>query len=85
MSEDQFAGLFKYMEKRFDAVDDRFWQIEQKFDKCFCLLNNSISSAGEIDIHTQEMAAMDHKIRRLEKYIQALADKVGVDLDTVHV
>jgi hypothetical protein len=29
------------------------------------------------------MAAMDHKINRLEKYIQVLANKAGVDLDSV--
>jgi len=30
------------------------------------------------------MTAMDHKINRLEKYIQVLAEKVGVDLDKIH-
>jgi len=31
------------------------------------------------------MAAMDHKISRLEKYIQVLADNAGIDLDKVHI
>lgn len=30
------------------------------------------------------MAALDHKISRLEKYIQILAEKTGVDLDKIH-
>ena len=29
MSEDQFTKLFKYMEKRFDAVDDQFENIRK--------------------------------------------------------
>ena len=31
------------------------------------------------------MTAMDHKISRLEKYIQVLADNAGIDLDKVHI
>ena len=36
-------------------------------------------------IAMRKMAAMDHKINRLEKYIQILADKAGVDLDSIRV
>jgi hypothetical protein len=31
------------------------------------------------------MAFMDHKINRLEKYIQVLAEKAGVDLDLIKI
>jgi len=36
------------------------------------------------DMYTQQMAAMSHKINLLERYIQVLADKAGVDLDKIH-
>ncbi|MEI6229034.1 MAG: hypothetical protein WCP11_03375 [Candidatus Saccharibacteria bacterium] len=86
MSEDQFMKMFKYMEKRFDNVDKRFEQMETKFDKRFDLLTNVVDGyAGKIDTYAQEMAAMDHKLRRLEKYIQVIAEKTGIDLDVIHV
>ena len=36
-------------------------------------------------ITNQELEIMKARIARLEKYIQVLADKAGVDLSTVHV
>lgn len=82
MTEDQFTKLFKYMEKGFSDIDKRFEMVDKRFD----LLTNIIDGyAGKIDTYAQEMAAMDHKINRLEKYIQVLADKAGVDLDRIHV
>ncbi len=80
MSEDQFTKLFKYIEKRFDAVDDKFKVVDKRFDD----LTNIIDGyAGKIDTYAQEMAAMDHKINRLERYIQILADNAGIDLDKI--
>jgi len=73
------------MQKGFADVDKRFVQIEDKFDKRFDLLTNIIDGyASKIDTYAQEMAAMDHKINRLEKYIHVLADRAGVDLDKIH-
>ncbi len=37
-----------------------------------------------VSIYAQEMAAMDHKINRLERYIHILADNAGIDLDKIH-
>ena len=86
MNDDQFTKLYKYMQKGFADVDKKFEQIEDKLDKRFDLLTNIIDGyASKIDTYAQEMAAMDHKINRLEKYIQVLADKAGVDLDRIHV
>lgn len=44
----------------------------------------TIGYAGKLETYAQEMAAMSHKINRLERYIQVLADKAGVDLDKIH-
>ena len=82
MSEDQFMKIFKYMEKRFDSVDDQFKSVKQDLND----LRNIIDGyAGKIDNYSQEMAAMDHRLRRLEKYIQVIADKANIDLDVIHV
>ena len=42
MSEDQFTKLFVYMEKRFDAVDHRFVDLEERMDKRFDTLTSVI-------------------------------------------
>lgn len=36
-------------------------------------------------ITNQELEIMKARIARLEKYIQVLADKAGIDLDKIHV
>jgi len=82
MSEDQFTKLFKYMQEFRQDVDGKFSIVDKRFD----LLTDIIDGyANKIDTYAQEMAAMDHKISRLEKYIQVLADNAGIDLDKVHI
>ncbi|MBM3209966.1 hypothetical protein FJZ39_01320 [Candidatus Saccharibacteria bacterium] len=41
--------------------------------------------AAKLDTYASKMAAMQHKIDRLEKYIQILAQKTGVDLDAIYI
>ncbi|MCA9338350.1 hypothetical protein KC949_02230 [Candidatus Saccharibacteria bacterium] len=84
MSEDQFTRLFKYVEKRFDSIDTRLHDTATKKD-VDNLRDTVIDFAGNLDTYAQEMAAMSHKIDRLERYIQVIAAKTGVDLDTIHV
>ncbi|MEI7918238.1 MAG: hypothetical protein WCH58_02540 [Candidatus Saccharibacteria bacterium] len=70
---------------KFYDVDKRFDNLEERFDKRIDGLTNIIDGyAGKIDTYAQEMAAMDHKINRLERYIQILADNAGIDLDKIH-
>lgn len=76
-----FEKMFMHMEKRFEVVDKNFEAVDKRFD----LLTNIIDGyAAKIDMYAQEMAAMDHKINRLEKYIQILADNAGIDLDKIN-
>lgn len=82
MSEDQFAKLFKYMQAFRKEVGDRFGEVDKHFDDLTNLIDGY---AGNLDAYALEMAAMDHKIGRLEKYIQVLAAQAGVDLDRIHV
>ncbi|QQS22222.1 hypothetical protein IPM09_01605 [Candidatus Saccharibacteria bacterium] len=84
MNDDQFTKLFNYIvsvDKKLDGVienmatKDDIRRLESVID----------GYAAKLDTYAQEMAAMDHKIHRLERYIQVLADKAGVDLDAIHV
>lgn len=82
MDDDQMTKLFKYMDDKFSVVDKRFDEMDHKFDQ----LQSAVDAyAKKADTYYQEMAAMDHKIRRLEKYIEALADKTGLDLNAVKI
>lgn len=75
MSDDQFTKLFKYMEEKFSAVDSRFDKMDQKFDQLQAAVD---AYAKKADTYFQEMAAMDHKISRPERYIEVLAEKAGL-------
>lgn len=86
MNDDQFTKLFKYMDKRFDIIEKRIEGLETRTDTRFDEIISIIDGYAEkIDSYALEMAAMDHKISRLEKYIQILADKAGIDLDAIHI
>lgn len=84
MDDKQFAKLFSYIENRFDAVEEK---LDEKADKKDVekLINVIDSYAAKIDTYAAEMAAMQHKIDRLEKYIQVLAEKAKVDLNAIHI
>lgn len=84
MSDDQFTKLYAYMQEQFALVNEK---LDEKADKKDVeMLKNIIDGyAAKLDTYAMEMAAMQHKIDRLEKYIQVLADKAGVDLDAIHV
>jgi archaellum component FlaC len=73
------------VDERFKQVEKRLDNFETRFDERFGNLTNVIDGyVGKIDMYAQEMAAMSHKINRLERYIQVLAEKAGVDLDKIH-
>ena len=82
MSDDQFTKLFKYMDERFSVVDKRFDDIQGSIEN---LHGTVVDYAEHLDTYAQEMAAMDHKIDRLERYIQIIAEKTGVDLNSIHI
>jgi polyhydroxyalkanoate synthesis regulator phasin len=84
MSEDQFMKLFRYMEDFRKEVNERFDATATKSDT-ENLRNTVVDFASHLDEYAAEMAAMQHKIDRLERYIQVLADKTGTDLNAIHV
>lgn len=83
MSDDQFMKLFKYVEETRHEVAEIREDMATKKDVGE-LRDTVINYAEHLDTYAQEMAALDHKIDRLERCIQVIAKKTGVDLDSIH-
>lgn len=82
MTQDQFAKLFNYMEQRFNTVDERFEVMDRRFDDMTTLVDGY---AAKVDSYTQEMTIGDYEMKRLEKYTQVIAKKIGVDLSKIKI
>lgn len=77
MSNDEFTKLFKYMEKRFDAVDKHF----EKTHREIADTRGAIGElAGQIKDYHQEMIMLARKVDRMERWIHEIAKKTGVKL-----
>ena len=85
----RFDELMAVMSRFADDTQARFAEIERRLDehdaKFDRLLNTIDSFIARIDTYETELAARDHKIARLERYIEVLAEKTGVDLTTIKV
>ncbi len=85
-NDEQWSKLYEYLDKRFGDVhgemNSRFEAVDKRFDDLTVIIDGY---AAKLDTYAQEMAALDHKIRRLEKYIEVLAEKAGVDLASVRI
>lgn len=83
MDDDQFTRLFSYIEEFRNEVNSR---LDTKADKSDVdrIVKTIDGYAAKLDRYASEMAAMQHKIDRLERYIQVLAKKANVDLDAIH-
>ena len=84
MSNDEFTKLFKYMIGRFDSIE-KILETKAGKNDVDKLVNIIDGYADKIDSYAMEMAAMQHKIDRLERYIQVLANNAGIDLEAIHV
>lgn len=73
---------------KFNQLDGRLARVEETMatkDDIHRIENSLDGYAAKIDTYALEMAAMQHKIDRLEKYIQIIAQKTGIDLDKIYV
>lgn len=70
----QFA---ESVDKRFDDHDEEFRKLNKKYDH---LLNTIDGFLGRIDKYETELAVRDHKIERLERWIEQIAKTTGVKL-----
>jgi uncharacterized protein YlxW (UPF0749 family) len=80
MSQDEFTKLFKYVQKIELLVDHINENMATKED-----LNNLTNTvdgyAKKVDDATQEMLMLAHKVDRLERWINQIAAKTGVQLE----
>lgn len=85
--DEKFLGV----ENRFEKVDQRFLEIEHRFDRIdqrfdemgqdFNDLQAAVDAyAKRADAYFQEMTMLSAKVDRLERWIQQVAEKTGVQL-----
>ena len=73
-----FGELITYLDQKFTRIDERFDGVK----KDFIDLQTSVDSyAKRADAYFQEMVALSHKVDRHEKWIQQLAEKLGIKLE----
>jgi len=73
-----YSELIKYLDEKFINVDYKFDEIK----KDFINLQTSVDAyAKRADAYFQEMVALSHKINRHEKWIQQIAEKLGIKLE----
>jgi len=77
MNDDQFTKLFKYVEKRFDAIDKRFDQ--ENHDHADIRSAIGELSAQVRDYHN-EMTFSSHQIDKLRDAILQIAKETGIKL-----
>ncbi|HVU59574.1 MAG TPA: hypothetical protein VHC98_01930 [Candidatus Saccharimonadales bacterium] len=66
MSADEFTKLFKYMEERFDRIDERFEDTNGRIDQ---ILNAVDALAKRQGIDEEERLVMGHQIERLDQWV----------------
>jgi uncharacterized coiled-coil DUF342 family protein len=73
-----FSELVKYLDGKFTRIDQKFDEMKQGFVD----LQTSVDAyAKRADAYFQEMVALSHKVDRHEKWIQQLAQKLGIKLE----
>ena len=72
------SELIQYLDGRFNKVEAKLETLENGFTE----LQESVDSyAKKADTYFQEMVVLAHKVERLEKWLQKVAEKVGVKLE----
>lgn len=80
MSNDEFTKLFKYVEKRFDAMEKRFDKTASK--KQVDVLMGAVEGlAGQLKDYHEELVMLAHKVDRLERWVTQIATKTGIKLE----
>jgi len=78
-----FSELIQYLDEKFSKVDLQLEYLkENKTDKSdFRELITAVDAyAHKADAYFQEMVALSHKVDRHEKWLQEIAEKLGVKL-----
>lgn len=81
---DNVDQRFIAIDKRFDDVDKRFIAVDKRFDEIKSDFNNLLTAVDayvqKADTYFQEMVMLSHKVDRHEKWLQEIAEKIGVKL-----
>ncbi len=83
MKED-FSELIQYLDEKFANIDGKLDNLqENKADKSDIngLMTAIDAYAKKADTYFQEMVMLAHKVDRLEKWINQIAEKVGIKLE----
>jgi hypothetical protein len=82
MSEDEFTKLFKYMERRFDAVDAGL--ASKASQEAMDRLTNTIDSfIKRLDDSEVEGAARDRQFDQLLAWARKVSEKTGIPLENL--
>ena len=77
MKED-FSELIQYLDEKFIKIDKRF----DESKKDFVDLQTSVDAyAHKADTYFQEMTMLSEKVNRHEKWLQQVAEKLGIKLN----
>ncbi len=74
---DQQDARFDQQVARFDTIEEQLRLQNEKYDHLINLIDGFVS---RIDRYETELAARDHKIERLERWIRQIAKSANVDL-----
>lgn len=79
-----FGELIEYLDGKFINIDEKLDNLqENKADKSD--INNLMTAvdayAKKADTYFPEMVMLSHKIDRHEKWLQQVADKIGIKLE----
>ena len=77
MSQDEFTKLFKYMEERFDKIDEKFEKQALRFDRLDNMIDELLKKQ---EINEEERLVIGHQLDRLDKWTHELANKIGYKL-----
>ncbi|MDP3004223.1 MAG: hypothetical protein Q8N43_01825 [Candidatus Azambacteria bacterium] len=77
MNDNNFSELIQYLDDKFTNVDKRLIELDNNFNK----LTNAVDAyAQKADTYFQEMVMLTHKVDRHEKWLQEIAEKLGIKL-----
>ena len=82
MSDDQFTKLFKYMEKRFDVLENELSgkASQESLDR----LTNTIDAfVKRLDDNELEDAALKNQFNRLLEWARKVSEKTGIPLENL--
>lgn len=82
MSEDQFIKLFKYVEKRFGDMDQRFDETasQSSLDSLTRTIDKFFKRLDDFEI---EQAARDHQFDQLLAWARKVSKKTGIPLENL--